>query len=84
MSDFRQPAICFKTEVMPPGHLFLVHCVVAMNKNMEKCLFHSVPTEIAVDRGTLPPPFKVSERGQCVNAGVQSKLQNTTKKIPYV
>jgi hypothetical protein len=25
-----------------------------MNKNMEKHLFHSVPTEMAVERGTLP------------------------------
>jgi hypothetical protein len=57
--------------------------VVTMNKNMEKCLFHSVPTEMALDRGTLPPPFKVSEGGQCVNAGVQRKLQNT-RKIPHV
>jgi hypothetical protein len=55
-----------------------------MNKNMEKRLFHSVPTEIAVDRSTLPLPFKVSEGGQCVNAGIQSKLQNTTRKIPHV
>jgi hypothetical protein len=69
---------------MPPGHPSLVHCVVTMNKNMEKRLFHSVPTEMAIDRGTLPPPFKVSEGGQCVNTGVQSKLQNTTRKIPRV
>jgi hypothetical protein len=55
-----------------------------MNKTMEKRLFHSVPTEMAVDRGTLPPPFEVSEGGQCVNAGIQSKLQNTTRKIPHV
>jgi hypothetical protein len=39
---------------------------------------------MAVDRGTLLPPFKVSEGGQCVNAGVQSKLQNTTRKIPHI
>jgi hypothetical protein len=32
----------------------------------------------------LPPPFKVSEGGQCVNAGVQSKLHNNTRKIPHV
>jgi hypothetical protein len=56
---------------MPPGDLSLVQCVVTMNKNMEKRLFHSVPTNIAIDRGTLPLPFKVSEGGQCVNAGVQ-------------
>jgi hypothetical protein len=55
-----------------------------MNKNMEKHLFHSVPTEMTVDRGTLPPPFKVSEGGQCMNAGVQSKLQNTMRKVPHV
>jgi hypothetical protein len=67
----------FQDGVMPPGHPSLVHCVVTMNKNMEKC-------EMAVDRGILPPPFKVSEGGQCVNAGVQSKLQNTTRKIPHV
>jgi hypothetical protein len=54
-----------------------------MNKNMEKHLFHSVPTEMAVDRGSLPPPFEVGEGGQCVNAGIQRKLQNTTRKIPY-
>jgi hypothetical protein len=64
----------FQDGVMPPGHPSLVHCAVTMNKNMEKRLFHSVPTEMAVDRGTLPPPFKVSEGRQCVNAGVQSKL----------
>jgi len=58
--------------------------VVTMNKNMEKRLFHTVSAEMAVDRGTLPPPCKVSEGGQCVNAGVQSKLQNTTRKIPHV
>jgi hypothetical protein len=65
------------------GHPSLVHHVVTMNKNMEKRLFHSVPTEMAVDRGMLPPPFKVSEGGQCVDAGVQNKLQNTTRKIPH-
>jgi hypothetical protein len=69
---------------MPPGHSSLVNCVVTMNKNMEKRLFHCVPTEMAVARGTLPPPFKVSEGGQCVNAGIQSKFQNTTKKILHV
>jgi hypothetical protein len=26
----------------------------------------------------------VSEDGQCVNAGIQRKLQNTTRKIPHV
>jgi hypothetical protein len=74
----------FKDRVMPPGHPSLVHCVVTMNKNIEKHLFHSVFTEMAVDRGTLPPLFKVSEGGQCVNAGIQSKLQNTTRKILHV
>jgi hypothetical protein len=74
----------FQDKVVPPGHLSLVHCVVTMNKNMEKCLFHSVPTEMAVNRGMLPPPFKVSEGRQCVNAGIQSELQNTTRKIPHV
>jgi hypothetical protein len=69
---------------MPPGHPSLVHCAITMNKNMEKHLFHSVPKEMAVDRGTLPPPFKVSEGGRCVNADNQSKLQNTTRKIPHV
>jgi hypothetical protein len=49
--------------VMPPGHLSVVHCVVTINKNMEKRLFHCVPTKMAVDRGMLPPPFKVSEGG---------------------
>jgi hypothetical protein len=57
---------------------------MSMNKKMEKSLFHSVPTEMAVERGKLPPPFQVSEGGQCVNAGVQSKLQNTTRKIPHL
>jgi hypothetical protein len=52
-----------------------------MKKNMEKNLFHSVLTEMAVDRGTLSPPFKSSEGGQCVTAGVQSELQNTTKRF---
>jgi hypothetical protein len=61
----------FKDGVMPPGYPSLVHCVIMMNKNMEKCLFHSVPTEMAVDRGTLAPPFKVSEGGQCVNPGIK-------------
>jgi hypothetical protein len=65
---------------MPPGHLTLVHCVVTMNKNMEKRLFYSIPTEMAVDKGTVPPPFKVSKGGQCVNADIQRKLQ----KIPHV
>jgi hypothetical protein len=51
---------------------------------MEKRLFHSVPTEIAVDRGRLSPPFQVSKGGQCVSAGIQSKLQNTMRKIPHV
>jgi hypothetical protein len=74
----------FQNGVMPSGHPSLVHCVVTMNKNMEKHLFHSVPTEMTVDRGTLPPPFKVSEGGQCMNAGVQSKLQNTMRKVPHV
>jgi hypothetical protein len=74
----------FQDGVMPPGHPSLVHCVVTMNKNMEKRLFYSVPTEMAVDRGMLPPPFKVSEGGQCVNAGVQSQLQKTTRKILHV
>jgi hypothetical protein len=58
--------------------------VVTMNKNMEKHLFHSLPIEMEVDRGTLSPPFKVSEGGQCVNVRVQSKLQNTMRKIPHV
>jgi hypothetical protein len=49
-----------------------------MNENMEQRLFHSVPTEMEVDRDILSPPFKVSEGGQCVNAGIQ----NTTRKIP--
>jgi hypothetical protein len=74
----------FQDGVMPTGHPSLVHCVVTMNKNMEKRLFHSIPTEMAVGRGTLTPPFKISEGGQCVNAGVQSKLQNTTRKVPHV
>jgi hypothetical protein len=39
---------------------------------------------MAVDRGTLPAPVKVSEGWQCVNAGIQSKLQNTTRKFPHV
>jgi hypothetical protein len=69
---------------MPPGHPSLVRCVVTMNKNMEKHLFHSVPTEMAVDRGTLPPPPKVSEGGQCVNAGLHRNFQNTMKKIPHL
>jgi hypothetical protein len=69
---------------MPPGHPSLVHCVITMNKNMEKRLFHSVPKEMAVDSSMLPSPFKVTEGGQCVNAGIQSKLQNTTRKIPHV
>jgi hypothetical protein len=55
-----------------------------MNKNMVKRLVHNVPTEMAVDIGTLSPSFKVSEGGQCVNAGVQIKLQNRTSKIPHV
>jgi hypothetical protein len=66
-ADFRPPAMCFRTE-----SCLQVHCVVIMNKNMEKRLFHSVPTEMEVDRDTLPPPFKVSEVS--VNAGIQSKL----------
>jgi hypothetical protein len=74
----------FQDGVIPPGHPSLVHCVVTMNKNMEKCLFHSVPTEMAVDRGTLAPPIKVSEGWQFVNAGIQSELQNTTWKIPHI
>jgi hypothetical protein len=69
---------------MLAGHPSLVHYVVTMNKNMEKNLFHSVPTEMAVDRSMLPPPFEVSEGGQRVNFGIQSKLQNTTRKIPHV
>jgi hypothetical protein len=78
-ADFRQPAMCYKTE-----SCLQVHCVVPMNMNMEKHLFHSVPTEMALDRGTLPPLFKVGEGGECVNAGIQSILQNTTMKILHV
>jgi hypothetical protein len=76
--------MCFKTESCLQVIPSLVHCVVTMKKNMEKRPFYSVPTELAVDRGTLPLPFKVIEGGQCVNAGVQSKLQNTTRKIQHV
>jgi hypothetical protein len=55
-----------------------------MNKNMDKPLFLSVTTEMAFDRGMLPLPFGVSVVGECVNAGIQSKLQNTPRKIPLV
>jgi hypothetical protein len=83
-ADLRQSAMCFKMGVMPPGHPSLVHCMVTMNKNMEKRLLHSVPTEMAVDRGILPPPFKVIKGEQCDNAGIQSEIQNTTRKVPHV
>jgi hypothetical protein len=65
---------------VPPDHLSLDYYVFTMNKNIEQRLFHSVSKEMAVDRGTLPSPFKASEGGQCVNAGIQSELQNTTEK----
>jgi hypothetical protein len=76
----------FQDGVVPLSlsHPSLVHCVGTMNENMEKRLFHSVPTEMAVDRGTFPPPFKVNEGGQYVNAGIQSELQNTMRKIPHL
>jgi hypothetical protein len=34
-----------------------------MNKNMEKRLFHSVPTEMAVDRGMLPHLLRLVKVG---------------------
>jgi hypothetical protein len=41
-----------------------------MDQNMEQRLLHHVPTELAIDRSTLPPPSKVSEGGQCVYAAI--------------
>jgi hypothetical protein len=55
-----------------------------MHQNMEQRLLHHVPTELAIDRSTLPPPFKVSEGGQRVYAAIDSKFQDTTKKVPHV
>jgi hypothetical protein len=55
--------IVFQDGVMPPGHPSLLRCVVTMNKNMEKHLFHSDPTEMAVDRGMLPHLLRLVKVG---------------------
>jgi hypothetical protein len=52
--------------IVPPGQLFLVQCVFTMDQNMEQRLLHHVPTELAIDQSTLPPPSEVSEGGQRV------------------
>jgi hypothetical protein len=51
---------------------------------MEQRLLHHVPTELAIDQSTLPPPSKVSEGGQCVYAAIHSKFQDTMRKVPHV
>jgi hypothetical protein len=71
--NFRQPPMCFK---------------------MESCLQVILPWSIVWLQRTrtwksvcftvFPQRWQVSEGGQCVNAGVQSKLQNATRKIPHV
>jgi hypothetical protein len=51
---------------------------------MEQHLLHHVPTELAIDPSTLPPPSEVSEGGQRVYAAIHSKFQDTTRKVPHV
>jgi hypothetical protein len=50
----------------------------------EQRLLHHVPTELAVDLSTLPPPSKVSEGGQRVYAAIHRKFKDTTRKVPHV
>jgi hypothetical protein len=45
--------------IVPPGQPSLVQCVFTMNQNMKQRLLHHVPTELAIDRNTLPPPSEV-------------------------
>jgi hypothetical protein len=70
--------------IMPSGQPFLVQCVFTMDQNIEQRLLHHVPTELAIDRSTLPPPSKVTGGGQRVYATIHSKFQDTTRKVPHV
>jgi hypothetical protein len=42
---------------VPPGQPSLVQCVFTMDQDMEQRLLHHVPTELAIDRSTLPLTF---------------------------
>jgi hypothetical protein len=63
--------------IVPPGQPTLVQCVFKMDENMEQRLLHHVPTELAIDRSTVPPPSEVS-------AAIHSKFQDTTRMVPHV
>jgi hypothetical protein len=39
--------------------------------------------EMAIERGTLLQPYQVSKGGQRFSAGIQSKLLDTTGKVPH-
>jgi hypothetical protein len=64
--------------ILPPGQLSLVEWVFTMDENMEQCLLHHVPTELAIDQSALTPPSEVSEGGQRVYAAIHSKFQDTS------
>jgi hypothetical protein len=53
-----------------------------MDENMEQRLLHHVPTELAIDRSTLPPPSEDGEGGPRV--AIHRKFQDTTRKVPHV
>jgi hypothetical protein len=69
---------------VPPGQPSLVQYVFIMDENMEQRLLHHVSTELASDRSMLPPPSEVNNCGLRVYAAIQSKFQDTTKKVPHV
>jgi hypothetical protein len=70
--------------IVPPCQPFLVHCVFTMDENIKQRLLHGVPTELAIDRSTLPPPSEVSEGGQRFYAAIHNKFQDTTRKVLHV
>jgi hypothetical protein len=66
------------------GQPSMIQCVFTMVENIEQRLLHHVPTELAIDRSILPPPYEVSEGRQRVYAAIHSKFQDTMRKVPHV
>jgi hypothetical protein len=49
--------------IVPPCQPSLFQCVFTMDQNMEQCLLHHVPTELAFYRSTLPHLFRLVKVG---------------------
>jgi hypothetical protein len=79
----RLQATCdvIQDDIVPSGQPSLVQCVFTMDRNMEQRLLYYVPTELTIDRSTLPPHSEVSEGGQRIYAPIHSKFQDTTRKV---